>query len=213
MIADAEATRTATTERSVADARRQATVDQILVSAMRLVMDRGLDVTMDEIAEAVGVARRTLFRHFGSRERLLAGAYDAAIQRYGEQLPVFEPDWRSWLRSLCAAAHRMQAAYGPGYWQLTGRADLPDEIAAVEHRRRARRAQAMNRIARKLWTEAGGEGAMPERVRAAVGAHLSPRFTAAVTVDVGQTWHVAAELADAAITAAVEAAVADQRGA
>ena len=124
------------------------------------------------------------------------------------QLPSFEPDWHTWLRSLCEAAHRMQASYGPGYWDLTNRSDLPAELAAVEERRRVRRRQAMTRIARKLWSEAGGAGDAPAAVLAAVAAHLSARFTSAVITDAGQTWKVAADLAESAIAANVESAVA-----
>jgi AcrR family transcriptional regulator len=185
----------------MAEAKRQATVDRVLASARLLVMARGLDVTMDEIADDAGVSRRTLFRIFESRERLVAGALEAGVQMYGELLPSYDGDWRSWLRGLCQAAHRMQAGYGPGYWELTSRSDLPPEIAAVEKRRRARRREAMARIARKLWHEAGGEGSPPVTFVAGVSAHLSPRFTAAVTTDAGQPWKVAADLADSSIEA------------
>ncbi len=192
---------------TLADAKRQATVDQILVATMQLVMDRGLDITMDEIAEAVGVGRRTLFRHFDTRENLLAQAVEGGVQRYGEHLPPFEGEWRTWLRALCDAAHRMQSAYGPGYWELTSRSDLAADIAAVEERRRTRRKTMMTRVANKLWREAGGSDAAPDHVRASVGAHLSARFTAAVTVDAGESWQVAADLAFAAISAAIESAL------
>jgi AcrR family transcriptional regulator len=190
---------------TLAEAKRQATVDRVLASARHLVMTRGLDVTMDEIAEDAGVGRRTLFRHFETRERLVAGALEAGVQMYGDLLPAYSGDWRTWLRALCQAAHQMQAGYGPGYWELTSRSDLPAEIAAVERRRRARRREAMTRIARKLWHEAGGAGDPPAAVVANVSAHLSARFTAAVTNDVGQPWTVAADLADAAIAGALEA--------
>jgi AcrR family transcriptional regulator len=185
---------------TIADAKRQATVDLVLVAARHLLLARGLDVTMDDIAEEAGVGRRTLFRHFESRERLVAEALEAGIQRYGEMLPAFEGHWQTWLRRLCEAAHQMQAGYGPGYWELTSRTDLPAEIAAVEERRRTRRRQAMVRIAHRLWKEVGGDGDAPAPVVAGVGAHLSPRFTAAVIHDVGQSWQVAAELAHAAIS-------------
>jgi AcrR family transcriptional regulator len=190
---------------TLAEAKRQATVDRVLASARRLVMTRGLDVTMDEIAEDAGVGRRTLFRHFETRERLVASALEAGVQVYGEMLPAFTGDWRTWLRALCEAAHKMQAGYGPGYWELTSRSDLPAEIAAVEKRRRTRRRDAMTRIARTLWREAGGAGDPPATFVASVSAHLSARFTAAVTNDVGQPWTVAAELADAAVGGVLEA--------
>jgi AcrR family transcriptional regulator len=174
-------------------------------------MARGLDVTMDEIAEAAGVGRRTLFRHFESRERLIADAFDDGVQRYGERLPTFEGDWRTWLRGLCDEAHRMQAGYGAGYWELISRTDLPKEIVAVERRRRTRRRRAMTRIAHQLWHEVGGRGEPPANVVAVVGAHLSARFTAAVTNDVGQPWTVAADLAYAAISDLLETATLSHR--
>src|ERR1700722_1299332 len=146
---------TATTP-TIADAKRRATVDVVLVATRQLLLARGLDVTMDEIAEEAGVSRRTLFRHFESRERLIAESLEAGIQLYGELLPSFEGGWETWLRGVCDAAHEMHAGYGPGYWELTSRTDLPPEIVAIEGRRRTRRHEAMARIAGKLWREAGG---------------------------------------------------------
>jgi len=197
---------TETATPTIADAKRQATVDVILAAARRLLLARGLDVTMDDIAEEAGVSRRTLFRHFESRERLIAESLEAGIQLYGELLPSFEGGWETWLRGVCDAAHEMQAGYGPGYWELTSRTDLPPEIAAIEGRRRTRRHEAMARIAGKLWREAGGDsdGDPPDIVVATVGAHLSARFTAAVLHDVGQSWRTAADLAYAAIADVLE---------
>jgi AcrR family transcriptional regulator len=193
-----------TTSSTLGDAKRQATVGIVLAAARQLLMARGLDVTMDEIAEEAGVSRRTLFRHFESRERLVAESLEAGIQLYGELLPSFEGDWRAWLRAVCNAAHEMQASYGPGYWELISRTDLPSEIAAVEERRVVRRRKAMERIARHLWKEAGGAGDPPAMIIACVGAHLSARFTAAVMSDVGQSWTMAADLAYAAMADLVE---------
>lgn len=195
---------------TLAEAKRQATVDIILSAARQLLLARGLDVTMDDIAEEAGVSRRTLFRHFESREKLIAESLEAGIQLYGELLPSFEGDWEAWLRGVCDAAHEMQAGYGPGYWELTSRTDLPPEIAAVEQRRRRRRRDAMARIAGRLWREAGGVGDPPVVVEATVAAHLSARFTAAVLQDVGQPWFTAADLACAAITDVVERELGDR---
>ena len=189
---------------TLGDAKRQATVGIVLRAARQLLMARGLDVTMDDIAEAAGVSRRTLFRHFESRERLVAESLEAGIQLYGELLPSFEGVWIAWLRAVCNAAHEMQASYGPGYWELISRTDLPPEIAAVEERRGLRRRKAMDRIARHLWQEAGGMGDPPAMIIACVGAHLSARFTAAVTNDVGQPCRIAADLAYSAIGDLVE---------
>jgi AcrR family transcriptional regulator len=162
---------------------------------------------MDDIAEAAGVGRRTLFRHFESRERLLAQALESGMQHYGDHLPPFEGDWHEWLHATCRAAREMQAGYGPGYWELVSRVDLAPEIAAVEADRRRRRRKVMERIADKAWTAAGGSGPAPTSVRAAATSHLSARFTAAVIEDAGQSWTVAADQAESAITGAIATAL------
>ena len=160
---------------------------------------------MDQIAEASGVSRRTLFRHFETRERLIAAAVSSGVQRYGERLPVYDgADWRVWLRDTCAAVHRMNASYGPGYWQLTTRADLPPDLAAAERRRRSARRSGMSRIAETAWRAAGHRGTPSKEVVATVLAHLSAHFTAAVLDDAGATWRLAADLAYDAILAAVD---------
>lgn len=197
---------------TLAEDKRQATVERILRAARYLIGARGLDMTMDEIAAAAGVGRRTVFRHFESRENLLAAAVESGMRRYGERLPAYERgDWRPWLDSLCVAVHRMNGSYGPGYWELTTRRDLPGELASMEERRRLARRAAMNRLAGDLWKAAGGDGPTPAAVADSVGAHLSVHFTAAVTTDAGQDWKRAAGLAFAAIAASVEAGLAGAR--
>lgn len=55
------------------DERNAATVRRIVAAARRLTVERGLDgFTMDDLAEATGVSRRTLFNH-------VAGKDDAAL--------------------------------------------------------------------------------------------------------------------------------------
>lgn len=190
----------------VADAKRDAAARHVLDATRRLVGAEGLDVTMDQIAEAAGVSRRTLFRHFGTRERLITAAFTAGLARYGEQLPTFDAatgDWRAWLTDTCRTVHRLNARYGPGYWQLATGTDLPPDLARFERRRRELRRAAMARIADTLWTASGGEGPTPDALVATVGAHLSAHFTAAVTTDVGAPAATAAELAESAILAAL----------
>jgi AcrR family transcriptional regulator len=185
------------------DARRQGTIDRARRAALDLLLARGLDVTMDEIAEAAAIGRRTLFRHFDSREQLLASALEQGIEYYSSQLPSFQGNWVEWLRALCDSAHAMHAGYGPGYWELMHRAELPPELAAVENDRRKRRRKAMARIAQTLWQETGGVGPAPKVLVATVASHLSARFTAAVVEEGGQSWQVAADVAFDAIHAAL----------
>src|SRR5699024_7099656 len=121
---------------SLANTKRRAAVDHVLAAARRVVLRGGLDATMDELADAAGVSRRTLFRMFGSRERLLATAFEAGIIDYRQQLPVYDGgDVDTWLQSACEAAHRMNATIGPGFFELASRADLPPDLAAAERQR------------------------------------------------------------------------------
>jgi len=187
---------------TLADAKRQAALDHILAAARRLVLANGLDATMDQLAEAAGVSRRTLFRLFASREKLLAAAFEAGITNYREQLPAYTGDVQRWLRATCDKAHRMNAVIGPGFFELASRKDLPPDLASAERRRLQEFRGAISDITGTLWRTAGGEGKPPRALEVTVSAHLSPHFTAALVTDTGQRWQTAADLAFSAIWAA-----------
>jgi AcrR family transcriptional regulator len=58
------------------EARRQATAHRISLCAQDLAGDRGLDgFTMDELAEAAGVSRRTLFNYFPGKDAAVLGTH------------------------------------------------------------------------------------------------------------------------------------------
>jgi AcrR family transcriptional regulator len=171
-------------------------------------MANGLDATMDQIADASGVSRRTLFRLFGSRDHLIASAFLAGMDFYGHELPPYEGDVDSWLRQTCDAAHRMNASSGPGFWELTSRTNLPADLEATERMRRRGFRRIVRDTAALLWTNSGGHGDPPGELVAVIGAHLSPHFTAAVVTDVGQGWQTASRLAYGAIGTFLETLVA-----
>ncbi|CAN5555888.1 hypothetical protein BH09ACT7_BH09ACT7_44920 [soil metagenome] len=189
---------------ALAEVKRQAVIDHVLSAARTYVLANGIDATMDQLAEATGVSRRTLFRHFSTREKLLAAAFEAGMANYRLQLPSYDGDLTRWLRATCESAHRMNATIGPGFFDLASRTDLPPDLAAVEERRRSAFRDAMTEIAQTLWTASGHRGRAPRAVNGTVTAHLSPHFTAALMIDAGESWNTAADLAYAAILAAVE---------
>jgi len=115
---------------SFAEVKRQAAIDHVLAAVRRLVLTKGLDVTMDELAECSGASRRTLFRHFTTRDKLLAAAFEAGIVDYRQQLPAYDGDRDSWLRATCDTAHRMNATIGPGFFNSP-----PAEISHLIWRR------------------------------------------------------------------------------
>lgn len=61
-----------------ADAR--ANRDAVLNAATVLFAERGVEVSYEEIAERAGVGRATLYRHFPTREALLAGLLDDLME-------------------------------------------------------------------------------------------------------------------------------------
>lgn len=189
---------------ALGEAKRRAVAEHVLVAARRHVLTNGLNVTMDDLAIATGVSRRTLFRHFSSRERLLAAAFDAGMLHYREHLPAYDGDVQAWLRRTCDDVHRMNATIGPGFFDLTSRSDLAPELLAVEQRRRREFRDAMTQTAQTLWTAVGRSGRPSREISDTICAHLSPHFTAALIVDTGKTHSLAADLAFTAITDAVE---------
>jgi AcrR family transcriptional regulator len=80
----------ATTDRR--EARRLATNRRITLEAQRLVEARGLDgFTMDDLAEAADVSRRTLFNHVGSKLDAVLGEFptipDTLVQQFRDGGP------------------------------------------------------------------------------------------------------------------------------
>jgi AcrR family transcriptional regulator len=191
------------TTRTLADVKRQAVVEHVLTTARHLVIDNGLGVTMDQIAVRTGVSRRTLFRLFDNRDRLIVEAFKVAQDTFIDALPHYDGDIESWLRATCDVAHRMNSRAGPGYWELTSRSDLPPDLAELEQLRGRQHRHEMSQIAQVLWRAATGEPETPAQLVAAVSAHLSAYFTGAVMNDTGETWQTAADLAYDAILAAL----------
>jgi len=63
--------------------KREATRQRLADAALALFLESGFDnVTVDQIAKAAGVSRRTFFRHFNSKEKVVFPFTDARIQAY-----------------------------------------------------------------------------------------------------------------------------------
>jgi len=73
--------------------RRSTTRHQITDVALELFAGRGFDeVSVDDVAEAAGIARRTLFRYYPSKNAIPWGDFDAHLQHLRELLAVVNPD-------------------------------------------------------------------------------------------------------------------------
>ncbi len=76
---------------------RRAVQAEIGEAAMRLFLDAGFDaVTMDQIARAAGISRRSLFRYFGTKEDIVLGNLAEMGRATSHMLadrPLDEPPW------------------------------------------------------------------------------------------------------------------------
>lgn len=73
--------------------RRSTTPDHITDVALELFTARGfVDVSVDDVAHAAGIARRTLFRYYASKNAILWGDFDAHLAHLREVLDGVDPD-------------------------------------------------------------------------------------------------------------------------
>jgi mycofactocin system transcriptional regulator len=72
--------------------RRSTTWDHLSNVAIDLFAARGFDaVSVDDVAHAAGIARRTLFRYYPSKNALPWGDFDAHLERMRDQLADLDP--------------------------------------------------------------------------------------------------------------------------
>src|SRR6202012_4366236 len=72
--------------------RRSTTPQHITDVALRLFADRGFaEVSVDDVAQAAGIARRTVFRYYGSKNAIPWGDFDAHLQHLRELLEHVDP--------------------------------------------------------------------------------------------------------------------------
>jgi TetR/AcrR family transcriptional regulator, regulator of mycofactocin system len=72
--------------------RRSTTWEHLSNVAIDLFAARGFDaVSVDDVAHAAGIARRTLFRYYPSKNALPWGDFDAHLERMRDQLAGLDP--------------------------------------------------------------------------------------------------------------------------
>lgn len=72
--------------------RRSTTRDHITDVAIELFAARGFDeVSVDDVAQAAGIARRTLFRYYASKNAIPWGDFDAHLQHLRDLLDRVDP--------------------------------------------------------------------------------------------------------------------------
>src|SRR3954468_15265900 len=93
-----------------ADAERNRA--RLLDAARELFAERGLDVSMDEIAHHAGVGVGTAYRRFGSRDELIGALFEARMEEYVAlaEDALREPDAWAALARFLERSIAMQAA-------------------------------------------------------------------------------------------------------
>ena len=152
--------------RSLSDELKSVTRHRIVAAAQALLPRRGLGITVDEVAEEAGVSARTIFRHFATRDQLLAAALADLRGQLGDLFvgpPPGATDLRGWLRAITAVIHRTIAErFGRSWWEIyTDPEDMAPELEReIQALRDYREAVAMT-IGKDVWQAAGGTGLPP----------------------------------------------------
>ena len=197
---------------SLADEQREVARQRILHAAGAALAARGLTATVDDVAEAAGISRRTIFRHFATRDALFVAVIRAGVRRYAEQLPAPPAggDLRPWLAELLAVTHRLNARNGRVFWDLVGvrSGDLSPDLAAAAAECRDSRNRFASTVTEFLWQARGGPGSPPQWLTDAVAVQLSGFTTQSLAGDLGRTPDQVAAVSAQVIEAALAAALA-----
>lgn len=199
--------------RSLPEEQRAIARQRILRAARQALAERGLATRMEDVAAAAEVGRRTLFRHFESRDALLAAALSESVRSYGEHIPV--PDkgesLEAWLGRCLVSIHRMNAGHGRVYWELALTPDLDGPLAEFAQARRDARHELVRRFGTRAWRLGGGRGRPPSWLLDTTAIHLSTFATEALRGDFDRSPEQTGMVAARSLTAAVRAAVDAQR--
>jgi len=172
---------------------------------MAMVAQHGFDTTVDQIAEYSGVSPRTIFRHYGSHDRLIAETVRDMFEECGrypdvgsprdaddvaawiERLPQRVVEVDGWLEVLAVTIHtRMAEVFGSAFWDIYAPPRPGSEaLAEVAELCRAYRLRGMRYMAALAWRSAGGVGEPPEDLTLAFALHLSAHTTQALMADFG----------------------------
>jgi AcrR family transcriptional regulator len=142
-------------------AQARATRRTIVGAAARLFTERGYGATtVDAIAEAAGVSRKTVFTSVGGKTEALKLALDWAIAGDDEPVPMLErphikaamqePNARRMLASYARHVRQTSARTAPLHQVVQAAAGLDADIRALADDGRAQRIRGMRAIAQVL---------------------------------------------------------------
>ncbi len=162
--------------------QREVARNRILTGARTVLVERGFEGTIDDVAVAAGVSRRTVFRHFPTHEELLVEAIREIVTTVRSSVPGPPrpgDDVETWLTESAVQLHTLHARLvGRAFWDVhVPRSSVSHEIVAVLDDLERRRRDYGTRLARGAWTSLGGSNHPPPLVIDAFLLHLSPFAT------------------------------------
>ncbi|HPT94594.1 MAG TPA: helix-turn-helix domain-containing protein [Microbacteriaceae bacterium] len=174
---------------SLRERTRRAVQSELIDAAQELFALRGYEaVTVDEIAEAVGISRRSFFRYFGGKEALVLGKYDRQGESFAELLaarPADEEPWEALRRMFDGVVAYISDP------ELGARAAALDRVIQASDTLRAGYLERMERAQRLIVAEL----VRREGVSAGVGASGAAGVERASQSTLGHTAVVAAAFA------------------
>jgi AcrR family transcriptional regulator len=195
---------------NLTEEKNAVTRSRIRRAAMRVLAQRGLRATVEEIAEDAGVSSRTVFRHYAGHDDLVADAIAGMYEELGRPVPGLpdpSDDLRAWLWRLALEAQARNAEIlGHAFWDLYNPPPGTSEVildALVE--RRLRRERWMGLIVETAWTVAGGTGRPPREIDEAFKLLFSAYATYSMATDFEHSPHEAATRTTSLLMAILEA--------
>lgn len=190
--------------------------DAVLDAVQPLLADEGVDVTMDQLAEAADIGRRTLFRYFPSREELIAAAvrrsYDQLLAEVFDTEAELGPDGvplgpEDTIRSVLARTHEVAERMGRAHWQVAADPESHGELGDAVAARQQARARYVQRFTEVLWRRAEQTGAPPRWLVDTFGLVESLFAFQALQRDLGRSGEEIVETTTTIMIAALHEAV------
>jgi AcrR family transcriptional regulator len=170
----------------------------------------GLDATIDEVADAAGVSRRTVTRYFATHGELIAATIDEGLTFIGTNIPDAPPvsaDVEAWLTDALVNLHQVtRQLLGRAFWDIhIDRPNTPKEVTDALAKVVVERYRFAGDLARTAWLAAGGTLDPPTWVVDAFTFHVSGFATFALAkYSATETGQLSARILWLVLTSAVD---------
>jgi AcrR family transcriptional regulator len=161
----------------ISERKRRAVRTELSEVALQLLTDRDFEsVTVDEIAAAAGVSRRTFFRYFASKEDVVFAFLDQGAMRFCEEVVTRPPE-----EGPVTAVHQALRHHLAAYQSSTALVRLVRETPSLRAREHVNREQLRLGIVEALGRRLGVDAERDARPHVLASIALAPLDAAFVT--------------------------------